>query len=196
MECAVALSMRQRHTAHRRPQHLRRRRCRLPSWLPWREACACRTCVLQRAPHDAWYPPHPTQGDTPQGAQPDHPMCVLQTQRRQRQRAPVQPSEALGDQGLAARRRAPLGQAPLLNGVMGRIDAPAQAPPGVGGVPWSPGVCRSDVGRPWALQASRGRAPAPQRAVWPCSRRRRGQLPRRLARGACRACGHRARSAR
>ena len=58
--------------------------------------------------------------------------CSSRRNLNERQRAPFQPPEAVFDQVFAAIRRDALGQAQPLSGVIGRIDAPAQALHGVG----------------------------------------------------------------
>ena len=130
-EFAVDLDARQRHATQSPQHHLRRRLRRLPSRLSRIDAGERGACVPQIAPHDELHQHQHAQRDAQQADQPDDPMVVPQKQWRQRQGATFQPPEALFDQVLAAIRGDALGQADLLGGVVGRIDAPAQALRGV-----------------------------------------------------------------
>src|SRR6266581_9785068 len=128
----VAPDTRQRHAAQSPQHHLRRRLCRPASWLPRIDAFERGAYLLQIAPHDELHQHQHAQRDAQQADQRDDPLFVPQKQWGQRQGAPFQPPETVFDQVFAAIRSDALGQAQLLGGVIGRIDAPAQALHGLG----------------------------------------------------------------
>jgi hypothetical protein len=132
VEFAVDLYARQCHAATNLQHHRRRRLRRLPSPLARLEAFERDACLLQIAPYDAWHQHQHAQRDAQQVEQPDDPMCVLQKQWWQRQRATFQPPETLFDQIRAARRGDALCQGQRLGSVLGRLDTPAQALRGLG----------------------------------------------------------------
>jgi len=71
------------------------------------------------------------QGDAPQAEPPDDPRLGSQGQWGERQRTAWQAPHALLDQGCASRGGDAGREAPRRPGVIGRVDAPAQAPHGL-----------------------------------------------------------------
>ena len=130
------------------------------SRLPWIDAFECGACLLQMASRDELHQHQHAQRDAQQADQRDDALVVPQKQRRQRQRAPFQPPKALFNQVLATIRGDALVKTHLLGGVVGCVDAPAQALHGVGEwcllahriararvhcAPLSPGACHIDA---------------------------------------------------